>query len=96
MNATPDMFPEVVPAEDPNRRYTTREFMAWIKTKAGVEAWDLDTAYAKPGSRKRVMCDAPECRTAYHRCRRRDERRQKSRVASATGVPVQIEESSHA
>lgn len=39
-----EMFPEVVPAEDPNRRYTTREFMAWIKAKAGVDAWDLDAA----------------------------------------------------
>jgi hypothetical protein len=38
-----DMFPETR-VEDPNRRYTTREFMAWIKSKAGVDAWDLDAA----------------------------------------------------
>lgn len=39
-----DMFPELEPAEDPNRRYTTREFMEWIKAKAGVPEWDLDAA----------------------------------------------------
>lgn len=39
-----DMFPEVVPAEDPNRRYTTAAFMEWIKAKAGVDAWDVDVA----------------------------------------------------
>lgn len=37
------MFPEQR-TEDPNRRYTTREFMEWIKRKAGVDAWDLDVA----------------------------------------------------
>jgi hypothetical protein len=41
---TPDMFPEVVPTEDPNRRYTPRAFMEWIREKAGVEAFDLDPA----------------------------------------------------
>jgi hypothetical protein len=41
---TPDMFPEVVPAEDPNRRYTTAAFMAWIKAKSRVDSWDLDVA----------------------------------------------------
>lgn len=39
-----DMFPEVVPVEDPNRRYTTAAFMAWIKAKAGVSWWDVDAA----------------------------------------------------
>lgn len=38
-----EMFPETR-VEDPNRRYTTREFMAWIKQRAGVDAWDLDAA----------------------------------------------------
>lgn len=41
---TTDMFPEVVPVDDPNRRYTTREFMAWIQKKAGVMHWDVDAA----------------------------------------------------
>lgn len=41
MNA--DLFPEAR-TEDPNRRYTTREFMEWIKAKADVDAWDLDAA----------------------------------------------------
>lgn len=40
---THDLFPEVR-TEDPNRRYTTREFMGWIKARAGVDAWDLDVA----------------------------------------------------
>jgi hypothetical protein len=39
-----DMFPEVVPAEDPNRRYTTAAFMQWIREKALVADWDLDVA----------------------------------------------------
>jgi hypothetical protein len=39
-----DLFPEVVPAEDPNRRYTTAAFMEWIKKKAGVTEWDVDVA----------------------------------------------------
>jgi hypothetical protein len=43
MSAVIDMFPEVR-LEDPNRRYTTREFMAWIMERAGVTAWDLDAA----------------------------------------------------
>ena len=37
------MFPETR-TEDPNRRYTTASFMAWIKQRAGVDAWDLDVA----------------------------------------------------
>lgn len=42
---TIDAFPEAqVLKEDPNRRYTTTKFMAWIKEKCGVEAWDLDVA----------------------------------------------------
>jgi hypothetical protein len=43
VNAAADMFPETR-TEDPNRRYTTREFMTWIKQRAGVDAWDLDAA----------------------------------------------------
>lgn len=43
MSVVPDMFPETR-TEDPNRRYTTREFMEWIKQRAGVETWDLDAA----------------------------------------------------
>lgn len=39
-----DMFPGEAHTEDPNRRYTTREFMEWIKAKAGVDAWDVDVA----------------------------------------------------
>lgn len=38
------MFPEIVSAEDPNRRYTTSAFMEWIKGKAGVDRWDVDVA----------------------------------------------------
>lgn len=38
------MFPGEARAEDPNRRYTTRKFMAWIQAKAGVDRWDLDAA----------------------------------------------------
>lgn len=41
---TPDLFPEVVPTADPNRRYTTRTFMEFIKRVAEVDAWDLDPA----------------------------------------------------
>lgn len=44
MNASLDMFPELAPVEDPNRRYTTREFMEWIKERAGVDRWDVDAA----------------------------------------------------
>lgn len=40
----PNMFPEVVPTEDPNRRYTTAAFIEWICAKAGVAAWDVDVA----------------------------------------------------
>lgn len=41
---TNDLFPEVVPTADPNRRYTTRTFMEFIKRVAEVDAWDLDPA----------------------------------------------------
>ena len=39
---TGDLFPGVAHVEDPNRRYTTASFMGWIKSRAGVVAWDLD------------------------------------------------------
>ncbi len=41
-----DMFPETVvdPAEDPDRRYTTRETMDLCMKHAGVDGWDLDVA----------------------------------------------------
>jgi len=38
------MFPEVVPVEDPNRRYITPEFASWIREKAHIARWDLDVA----------------------------------------------------
>lgn len=40
------MFPEarVDPEADRNRRYTTREFMTWCLSQAGVSEWDLDVA----------------------------------------------------
>lgn len=41
---TLDMFPGEARIEDPNRRYTTAEFMDFIKEKAGVDAWDVDVA----------------------------------------------------
>lgn len=37
------MFPEQR-TEDPNRRYTPREFMQWIMRKARVDGWDVDVA----------------------------------------------------
>lgn len=39
-----EMFPDMVRADDPNRRYTTPAFNEWIKTQADVAAWDLDVA----------------------------------------------------
>lgn len=42
MSAIADLFPEVVPTPDENRRYTTRELMAFVKRAAGVDGWDLD------------------------------------------------------
>lgn len=47
-----DMFPEVVPTEDPNRRYTTAAFMAWIKAKAGVESSGKVTKWCSDKCRK--------------------------------------------
>jgi len=44
---TGDLFPEVQPhngVEDDNQRYTTDEADAWLRSVAGVEAWDLDVA----------------------------------------------------
>jgi hypothetical protein len=37
--ATADLFPETVlkPADDPNSRFTTREFMVWIKATVAAE-----------------------------------------------------------
>lgn len=37
-----DLFPEVAPTPDENRRYTTRQLMEYAKRVAGVTAWDLD------------------------------------------------------
>jgi len=57
--ATVDMFPEAVlkPEDDPNSRFTTREFMAWIKAECARELallnpdfeFDLDP-FAHPDS----------------------------------------------
>lgn len=44
MSAIADLFPEVVPTPDENRRYTTRELMAFARCVAEVDAWDLDPA----------------------------------------------------
>lgn len=37
-----DLFPEVAPTPDENRRYTTRELMAYVKRVARVDRFDLD------------------------------------------------------
>lgn len=43
---TVDLFPEVRvdPTEDLDSRFTLPDTDAWCRTKAGVEAWDLDAA----------------------------------------------------
>lgn len=39
-----EMFRECIVEDDKLRRYTTADFMKWIKEKAGVDAWDVDVA----------------------------------------------------